>query len=91
MGSSLLEMSDAYAFFQFGSASRRTPQTAATDLFKLFLSRLKHVSEFLQQLMGFSVHTTSAALLLLLLFCVDHEWQRQVESRLRILTRDSVQ
>ncbi len=54
--------------------SRRTPQNAATDLFELFLSRIKHVSKFLQQFIGFSFHRTSANLLklLLLLLCVDH-------------------
>ena len=68
--------------------SRRTPQNAATDLFELFLSRIKHVSKFLQQFIGFSFHRTSADLsLLLLLLCVDHKVQKEAQRSSCILTR----
>jgi hypothetical protein len=69
-------------------ASRHTPQNAVTDLFELVLSRIKHVSEFLQQFISFSFHRTSAdLLLLLLLLCVDQKVQKEAQRSSCILTR----
>ncbi len=77
------------AFFDLKKpTSQRTPQNAVTDLFELFLSRIKHVSKFLQQIIGFSFHRTSAdLLLLLLLLCVDHTVQKEAQRSSCILTR----